>query len=119
MAGKARHVAREHSDVDESVALLFTLAVVLLRRLPLIAILRRPLDLHWIAVLFYGWFGPVGVSALFYLTHAHEEGASQPEIWGAGNLVVAVSVLAHGVTGAPFRRRYAQHADPDVVSADH
>jgi NhaP-type Na+/H+ or K+/H+ antiporter len=96
--------------------LAFAVAVLFLRRLPLIAALRRPLDLHWPAALFYGWFGPIGASALFYLAHAHERGVTDPELWAAGSLAIAVSVIAHGVTAAPGRRRYARHADTDRVT---
>jgi len=42
----------------------FGVAVLFLRRLPVIAALRRPLKLDAADTLFYGWFGPIGVAAL-------------------------------------------------------
>lgn len=88
--------------------LAFVLAVLLLRRLPLLVVLRRPLDLGRREAVFTGWFGPIGVAALFYLTHAAQRDASGTTIWAAGSLVIAASVLAHGVTATPFRWLYAR-----------
>lgn len=97
--------------------LLFALAVLFLRRLPLIAVLRRRLAFHWPATLFYGWFGPIGASALFYLTHTHEQGVTDPRIWAAGSMTILLSVVAHGVSAAPGRRRYARRAEAVEMKA--
>lgn len=88
-------------------AVAFAVAVLLLRRLPLIALLRRPLRFTWPDVVYYGWFGPVGASALFYLTLAHEEGVADEAVFGAGTMAIVASVVAHGISAAPGRRRYA------------
>ena len=49
-------------------------------------------------VLFAGWFGPTGAAALFYACDAQARtGSAVP--WPAVSLVVAASVLVHGVTG--------------------
>ena len=88
----------------------FVAALLVLRRLPAVVALRRPLVLDRPAALFYGWFGPIGVAALYYLTHARHQGVVDPRLWAAGSLAVAASVVAHGVTGAPGRRRYAASA---------
>ena len=53
---------------------------------------------------FAGWFGPVGVAALYY---AAEYGELCPLLWPAVSLTVACSVVAHGATAAPLTRRYA------------
>lgn len=107
---------QEWSDMGW-VVLLFAVAVLVLRRLPLIVALRRPLDLPWPATLFYGWFGPIGASALFYLTHAHEQGVTDARLWAAGSLTIAVSVVVHGISAAPGRRRYAAYADTERPTA--
>ena len=86
----------------------FAVAVLVLRRLPLILALRRPLQLDLPAAVFYGWFGPIGASALFYLMHAHDHGVVDSRVFGAGSAVVAVSVVAHGVTAAWGRKVYAR-----------
>lgn len=86
----------------------FAAAVLLLRRLPLVLLFGRPLRLEPREAAFTGWFGPIGVAALFYLTHAAEQGASGTTTWAAGSLVIAASTLVHGVTATPFRRLYAR-----------
>jgi len=85
----------------------FTVAVLALRRLPIVLALKPALGLPWRAVVFLGWFGPIGVSALFYLAHSQQEGARDPRLWAAGTLVVTASTVVHGVTAMPGRRWYA------------
>ena len=87
-------------------AVLLPVAVLLLRRPPVLLALARPLRLPLRDALFVGWFGPIGVSAVFYLALSIEEGVADPRVWAAGSLVVAASTVAHGVTSAPGRRLY-------------
>ncbi|MGY1842765.1 cation:proton antiporter domain-containing protein [Modestobacter sp. SYSU DS0875] len=91
-------------------AVLFPVAVLLLRRLPVLLALARPLGLRLRDAVFLGWFGPIGVSALFYLSFSEEEGVSDPRLWAAGTLVVAASTVAHGISSAPGRRLYRRVA---------
>ncbi|MCZ2837537.1 cation:proton antiporter domain-containing protein [Modestobacter sp. VKM Ac-2985] len=91
-------------------ALVFPVAVLLLRRPPVLLALMRPLGLQLRDAVFLGWFGPIGVSALFYLTFSEEEGVTDPRLWAAGTLVVAASTVAHGITSAPGRRIYRRVA---------
>jgi len=88
-------------------AILFALGVLLLRRLPFVVGLSRPLGLAGRDAAFLGWFGPMGVSAVFYLAHSLDEGVTDPRVFAAGSLAVAVSVVAFGLTGSPGRRLYA------------
>ncbi len=81
-------------------------AVLLLRRLPIVWLLRRPLGLGSADAVFLGWFGPIGVSALFYLAMEAERLAVDPVVLAAGSLVVAASTVVHGVTSAPGRVLY-------------
>ena len=87
-------------------AVLLVVGVLVLRRLPVVLVLARPLGLRWRDAIFLGWFGPIGVSALFYLTFSAEEGVADPELWAAGSLVVAASTVVHGITAAPGRWLY-------------
>lgn len=87
-------------------AILLVPAILLLRRLPVLVTLRRPLRLRWPDALFLGWFGPVGVSALFYLTLEVERLAVDPALLAAGTLVVAGSTVAHGLTVTAGRKLY-------------
>ena len=87
---------------------LLALLILLLRRLPVILALRRWLPpvrspaISWVM----GWFGPIGVSALFYAAMATGRTGSETP-WVVGSLVVFASIIAHGVTAAPFAKRYA------------
>jgi sodium/hydrogen antiporter len=56
-----------------------------------------------------GWFGPIGVSALLYVTEAIERTGEQA-LWAPVSLIVCASLIAHGITATPFTRRYAAHA---------
>ncbi|MDT0278039.1 cation:proton antiporter domain-containing protein [Blastococcus goldschmidtiae] len=82
-------------------------AVLLLRRLPVLLLLRRPLGLGVPDAVHLGWFGPIGVSALFYLAmEAERLGSIDPVVLAAGTMVVAASTLVHGVTASPGRVLY-------------
>lgn len=90
----------------------FAGAVLVLRRLPVVLALGRVLPLERRGLVFYGWFGPMGVAALFYATLALAEETAVPELWPAVALVVAVSTVVHGVTAAPGRALYGRSAAP-------
>jgi NhaP-type Na+/H+ or K+/H+ antiporter len=88
--------------------LLFVVVTLALRRLPVVLALRRPLRAGWPHVWWLGWFGPIGVAALFYLGHVHEQGVTDPAVWAAGTLVIAISTIVHGLTAGPARTMYRQ-----------
>lgn len=94
------------------------LAVLVLRRLPVLLLLRRVLRLGRPDALYLGWFGPVGVSALFYLTLEAERLGADPVVLSAGALVVAVSTIAHGLTTAPGRVLYRRATRGTEITAD-
>ncbi|MFZ4156874.1 cation:proton antiporter [Streptomyces griseoincarnatus] len=101
---------REWGELGWWRATLLVLGVLSVRRLPVLIALKRPLSLSWRDAVFLGWFGPIGVSALFYLTmEAHRLGAD-PEVLAAGTLVIAVSTVVHGVTTAPGLALYRRAA---------
>ena len=87
----------------------FVLGVLLLRRPPIVYALRRVLGLAPIDAAFVGWFGPMGVSALFYVALAQHEGVTDERLFAAGTLAVAVSTVVHGVTSLPARKLYQRH----------
>ncbi|WNV73758.1 cation:proton antiporter [Geodermatophilus sp. DSM 44513] len=80
--------------------------VLLLRRLPVLWLLRRPLGLGRPDAVYLGWFGPIGVSALFYLALEAERLGVDPVVLAAGSLVVAASTVVHGTSAAPGRVLY-------------
>ncbi|UFU06561.1 cation:proton antiporter domain-containing protein [Ruania halotolerans] len=91
-------------------AVVFVLLVLLLRRVPLVLTLARPMRLPKQQAVFLGWFGPMGVSSLFYLAHSLEQGVTDPRLFAVGSLMVAASVLVYGLTSTPGRKLYARSA---------
>lgn len=95
-------------QVGWQAALYAVLSLTIVRMLPVaIAMLgsgaRRP------TLGFLGWFGPRGLASIVFavivLEEAHLRGLHT--ILEATYLTVGLSVLAHGLTGAPLARRYA------------
>lgn len=86
------------------------LLVLLLRRLPVVVAvypgLRSALNLR--DTIYMGWFGPIGIAALYYAAfargHVHE-----PLVWHVASAIVFASIVAHGLTAAPLTRLYARH----------
>lgn len=83
-------------------------AVLVLRRVPIVLLLRHPLHLPLPDALYLGWFGPVGVSALFYLTLEADRLRVDEAVLGAGTLVLAASTVAFGLTAAAGRSLFVR-----------
>jgi sodium/hydrogen antiporter len=90
--------------------LALVIVALTVRRLPVTLLVGRGFGLTWPQSTWLGWFGPIGVAALYYLAHAVERGLTAPTVWAAGTLVVAVSTVVHGATAAPSRLLYRRHA---------
>jgi NhaP-type Na+/H+ or K+/H+ antiporter len=91
--------------------LLLVVAILLLRRLPAVLLLYRTVGQlpRLRDALFAGWFGPIGVAALFYATLAVHE--TQREIvWVVGTLVICASLLVHGLSATPLTMLYGRVA---------
>lgn len=86
--------------------LLLAVAVLALRRLPVVFALMRPLKLAAADAAYLGWFGPVGASALFYLTMEAERLAVAPDVLAVGALIVVASTVVHGLTSSSGRAAY-------------
>ena len=137
---------QQEEDIQEAVAKLFTLPmfiifgialpimewlrlgwpllalamlILLLRRPPVILLLSptlRPfLNLHDSA--FTGWFGPIGIAAIYYAAFARGH-VHDPLIWHAGSAVIFASILLHGITAAPFTRLHSRHPGPSPRAAE-
>jgi sodium/hydrogen antiporter len=93
--------------------LAFVALALLGRRLPAVLLLGRVLHLRWREAVWLGWFGPIGIAAVFYLTYLHGRGLVEAVVWEAGTLVVAVSTVLHAVSAPAGRRllRAAGHGD--------
>ncbi|MGF1471770.1 MAG: cation:proton antiporter [Rubrobacteraceae bacterium] len=88
--------------------------VLLLRRPPWVILLssRVPSMRGTRDGLFAGWFGPIGVAALYYATLS-EKVVGLEEAWVVGSLVISTSVLVHGVSAAPLTKLYGRKAGGD------
>lgn len=84
-------------------------AVLLVRRLPALLLVRRALGAGWTVrdAAFMGWFGPIGIGALYYATAAQRLTGTN-EAWTISSLIIFSSVLVHGLTAAPLTRRYGR-----------
>ncbi len=89
--------------------LLFAVLILLFRRLPALLLVRPllPRFKHWPDLLFLGWFGPVGVAALFYSMHVLRHTPYQV-VWEVSSFVVFFSTLVHGLTSLPLSKGYAR-----------
>ncbi|RRJ31489.1 cation:proton antiporter domain-containing protein [Halocatena pleomorpha] len=90
--------------------------VLLVRRLPMVGVFRTsvPAISDDYDALFAGWFGPIGIAALFYATVAHRI-IGEEIIWSAATLVVTSSILVHGVTATLFTKLYGRIVDPNRI----
>jgi sodium/hydrogen antiporter len=89
--------------------LILAIAVLLLRRPPVLLLLRPilPFARHRADALFIGWFGPVAVAAIYYST-LMEHQLQMPLIWDIVSLVICASVVAHGMSATPLTRLYGR-----------
>lgn len=89
--------------------LLLVVAVLLLRRLPwlLVAMPVLPGVRGLRDASFLGWFGPIGVAALFYATLSLHETKTE-QAWVVGTLLISASILVHGISAAPLTRLYSR-----------
>jgi NhaP-type Na+/H+ or K+/H+ antiporter len=92
---------------DSGWALLgFVVLVLILRRLPAVFATRR-----WIApvrttrdAVFAGWFGPIGIAAVYYAADTKIEHPELAWVWPVVTACAAGSVLVHGVSAVPLTR---------------
>ncbi|EMR02203.1 cation:proton antiporter [Cesiribacter andamanensis] len=98
--------------------LLFVLGVLVFRRVPALILLKPALKQisRWPRVLLIGWFGPIGVAALFYAVLTIKETGDE-RAYPLAAAVITASVLLHGLTSLPVSRLYHQH-DTDDVEGD-
>ncbi len=85
----------------------FAMGVLLFRRLPAILALSGvidPLDRPSAAV-FVGWFGPIGIAAIYYALEIVRT-AEFPMAWPVASFVVVASVFVHGTTTTPAMHWY-------------
>jgi sodium/hydrogen antiporter len=92
----------------------FVVLVLLLRRPPVVAAiypaLRHALGARDVA--FVGWFGPIGIAAVYYAVFAGAH-LDEPLIWHVASALILASILVHGASAAPLTRLYARRQVPE------
>jgi NhaP-type Na+/H+ or K+/H+ antiporter len=80
-------------------------AILLLRRMPALLVLRRVIGQFHNAreALLTGWFGPIGIAALFYATLAVRQ-TEDDLVWVVGSLLICASIVAHGISATPLTK---------------
>jgi len=91
-------------------AALLSVAVLLLRQLPSVLLLRKMIAslVGLPDALFLGWFGPIGISAVFYAALAVRE-TGMNDVWTISSLLIAASVVVFGITATPLTRLYGHY----------
>jgi NhaP-type Na+/H+ or K+/H+ antiporter len=95
-------------DLTWEIAAYAVLSLTLVRMVP-VAISMIGTGARRQTVAFLGWFGPRGAASIVFALLLVEEGGLPNDgiILTATFATVGLSVFAHGVTAAPFARRYA------------
>ena len=96
------------TELSWQLALYAVLSLTFVRMLPVVVAMwgsraRRP------TLAFLGWFGPRGLASIVFAVLVVEEGGLPHDalILVTIYLTIGLSVVAHGVTAAPFADRYA------------
>jgi len=81
--------------------------ILVLRRLPILLGLKKmtPALHDWRDAMFVGWFGPIGIAALFYACSAAQQTGNE-QIWTVASLVILASTVIHGVSAVPLTQLY-------------
>lgn len=91
------------------IGIILCIAILLFRRLPFIYFLKKifkPIKGSRDAA-FVGWFGPIGVAALYYISFSLSE-IGDEKIWILGTLIIFSSIIIHGITATPLTQRFKE-----------
>lgn len=88
---------------------LFGFLILFFRRMPAFIILKPFFKKFkgWYDLLIMGWFGPVGVAAIFYAMDVLKKTPYQ-QVWVIGSFVIFFSTIVHGFTSLPLSKLYAR-----------
>ena len=82
--------------------------ILFLRRLPALLLLMPVMPQFRkkiYSVLLMGWFGPIGIAALYYAVLSKDK-THLEDAWIIPSLVVAASTVVHGLTSVPLEKFY-------------
>lgn len=93
--------------------IVLVVAVLLLRRLPALLLLRPFLPglRTWKDALIIGWFGPIAIGALYYAALIHTQ-AQNDLVWHVATLMICASTVVHGMTATPLSLLYGRARRP-------
>lgn len=89
-------------------AVVVVVLILLFRRIPVFLALKPVLPMFRkkpYSILVMGWFGPIGVAALYYAIHSKDK-TMMDEAWVIPSLVVVASTVLHGLTSVPLEKMY-------------
>ena len=92
-----------------AVAIVFL--VIFFRRIPGLLLMMPILPMfkkRFGDLLIMGWFGPIGVAALYYATLSHDN-TGLDLVWTIPSLLVFSSTIAHGLSSVPFQELYYRY----------
>ena len=93
-------------------AWIITPLVIFFRRIPTLFILKPLLPIFPSKDIFFmGWFGPVGVAALFYITMLLTQYPGHEQLWPVVAYAVLFSTFIHAVTANPLSKRLYSSKD--------
>jgi sodium/hydrogen antiporter len=91
----------------------FVAWILLLRRLPIVPVTLARSGTPRLGKLFLGWFGPLGIAAIYYATFVERYPFPEADtVFAAATLAVCASVLVHSLTATPAVRAYCRRS-PD------
>ncbi len=87
--------------------LILCIAILFLRRLPFVIGLKPAISIfhNFRDSLYVGWFGPIGVAAIYYLSFSVRQIGTEV-FWEIGTLVIFASILIHGLSATPLTKIY-------------
>jgi len=95
------------SELGVILLIAFGLSIMLFRRIPAFLLIKPILkhfsDIRDVTIL--GWYGPVGVAAIFYAMHTLHL-TPYREVWHLASFVVFTSTIVHGLSSLPLARWY-------------
>ncbi len=90
-------------------AILLVAAILIFRRLPILLAIFPFVKLikNYRDALFAGWFGPIGVAALYYSFYSWRQ-TNNETIWVITSMMIFASIIVHGITDGPFSKMYTR-----------
>ena len=93
--------------------ILFAAASLTIVRLLPVFLSTRGTGLRTPTVMFIGWFGPRGLASVLFalIVYDAHELPGREQVFATASLIVAASILLHGITAAPLASRYGRWHD--------